>query len=88
MRTFLSIAEVCEITGKTEDEITQLVRQGQLRQFRDAGRKFYKRTEIDELMPVVPQSTQTDKICTCGNVISPSACFCSQCGVQIKKSKE
>ena len=48
-KPFYSMQEVCEKLGKTEDEIKGLVRDGALREFRDAGKVFFKAEDIDKL---------------------------------------
>ena len=47
-KPFYSIEEVCEKLGKTEDEVKGLVRAGDLREFRDAGKVFFKSDDIDK----------------------------------------
>ena len=46
---FYDLAEACEKMGQTEDELKQLVRDGQLREFRDGGQIKYKAEEVDML---------------------------------------
>lgn len=46
---FYSLEEACEKLGQTEDELKQLVRDGQLREFRDGGQIKYKTEEVDTL---------------------------------------
>lgn len=46
---FYDLAEACEKMGQTEDELKQLVRDGQLREFRDGGQIKYKTEEVDML---------------------------------------
>ncbi len=48
-KPFYSMQEVCEKLGKTEDEIKALVREGRLREFRDAGKVFFKAEDVDKL---------------------------------------
>ena len=48
-KPFYSIEEVCEKLGKSEDEVKDLVRDGALREFRDAGKVFFKSDEVDKL---------------------------------------
>ncbi len=48
-KPFYSMQEVCEKLGKSEDEIKALVRDGQLREFRDAGKVFFKAEDVDKL---------------------------------------
>ncbi len=46
---FYTLEEACEKLGQTEDELKQLVRDGQLREFRDGGQIKYKTEEVDTL---------------------------------------
>lgn len=48
-KPFYSIDEVCQKLGKTESEIRDLVRDGALREFRDAGKVFFKAEDVDRL---------------------------------------
>ncbi len=48
-KPFYSIEEVCEKLGKTEDEVKDMVRDGALREFRDAGKVFFKSDDIDKV---------------------------------------
>jgi hypothetical protein len=48
-KPFYSIEEVSEKLGKSEDEIKSLVRDGELREFRDAGKIFFKAEDVDKL---------------------------------------
>jgi len=48
-KPFYSMEEVCEKLGKTQDQVKSLVREGALREFRDAGKVFFKAEEIDKL---------------------------------------
>ncbi len=48
-KPFYSMEEVCEKLGKTQDEVKRLVREGSLREFRDAGKVFFKAEEVDKL---------------------------------------
>jgi hypothetical protein len=48
-KPFYSLEEVCQKLGKTPDEVKALVRQGRLREFRDAGKIFFKSDDIDNL---------------------------------------
>ncbi len=48
-KPFYSIEEVCEKLGKSEDEVKALVREGELREFRDAGKVFFKAEDINKL---------------------------------------
>lgn len=48
-KPFYTIDEVCQRLGKTQDEIRALVREGRLREFRDAGKIFFKAEDVDKL---------------------------------------
>jgi excisionase family DNA binding protein len=48
-KPFYSMEEVCEKLGKTQDQVRKLVRDGSLREFRDAGKIFFKAEDVDQL---------------------------------------
>jgi hypothetical protein len=48
-KPFYSMDEVCAKLGKSQDEVKALVRGGTLREFRDAGKIFFKADDIDKL---------------------------------------
>jgi hypothetical protein len=48
-KPFYSLEEVTARLGKTADEVKALVREGTLREFRDAGKVFFKAEDIDRL---------------------------------------
>jgi hypothetical protein len=48
-KAFYSMEEVCELLGKSQDEVKQLVQAGDLREFRDAGKIFFKAEDVDKL---------------------------------------
>jgi hypothetical protein len=48
-KPFYSMEEVCAKLGKNQDQIKALVRDGELREFRDAGKVFFKVEDIDRL---------------------------------------
>jgi hypothetical protein len=48
-KPFYSLDEVCAKLGKSQDEVRALVRGGTLREFRDAGKVFFKADDIDKL---------------------------------------
>ena len=48
-KPFYSMEEICETLGKSPDEVRQLVRDGVLREFRDAGKIFFKAEDVDQL---------------------------------------
>lgn len=48
-KMFYTLEEVCQKLGKTGDEITQMVRSGQIQEFRDRDRLMFKVDQIDLL---------------------------------------
>lgn len=46
---FVEVNVAAEYLGKTLDEVRTMVREGQVREFRDAGRIFFKTQDILEL---------------------------------------
>ncbi len=48
-KPFYSMEEVCAKLGKSQEQIKALVRDGELREFRDAGKVFFKVEDIDRL---------------------------------------
>lgn len=48
-KAFYSMEEVCGLLGKSQDEVKELVRAGTLREFRDAGKIFFKAEDVDKL---------------------------------------
>lgn len=48
-KPFYSIEEVCAKLGKDEEGVKELVRNGSLREFRDAGKVFFKADDVDKL---------------------------------------
>ncbi|MFQ5805824.1 MAG: helix-turn-helix domain-containing protein [Phycisphaerae bacterium] len=48
-KAFYSMDEVCELLGKSQEEVKELVRGGTLREFRDAGKIFFKAEDVDKL---------------------------------------
>ncbi len=61
-KAFYSMEEVCELLGKTEDEIKALVREGTLREFRDAGKIFFRAEQIHKLSGTEPASEDSGEI--------------------------
>jgi hypothetical protein len=57
-KPFYSIEEVCAKLGKSQDDIKGLVRAGTLREFRDAGKVFFKAEDIDKLAGGPPASSE------------------------------
>lgn len=48
-KPFYSMDEVCELLGKSVDDVRGLVRKGTLREFRDAGKIFFKAEDVDKI---------------------------------------
>jgi hypothetical protein len=48
-KPFYSMDEVCQMLKKTPDEVKGLVREGTLREFRDAGKVFFKAEDVQTL---------------------------------------
>ena len=48
-KMFYTLEEVCEKLGKTEDEVTEMVRSGQIQEFRDRDKLMFKVEQIDLL---------------------------------------
>ncbi len=48
-KPFYSMEEVTAMLGKTPDQIRKLVRDGSLREFRDAGKIFFKAEDVEQL---------------------------------------
>lgn len=48
-KPFYSMEEVCQLLGKKPDDVRNLVRDGTLREFRDAGKVFFKAEDVDQL---------------------------------------
>lgn len=46
-KEYMSVEEVCEALGVSEDQVKNLVDTGKLREYRDAGKIFYKRGEVE-----------------------------------------
>jgi len=48
-KAFYSIEEVCDLLGKTQNEVKEMVRSGDLREFRDAGKIFFKAEDVNKV---------------------------------------
>ncbi|MBI5864286.1 MAG: helix-turn-helix domain-containing protein [Planctomycetes bacterium] len=48
-KPFYSMDEVCKMLGRDQDGVKALVREGKLREFRDAGKIFFKADDVDKL---------------------------------------
>ncbi len=48
-KPFYSMEEVCAKLGKKPEAVRELVRDGKLREFRDAGKIFFKAEDVDQL---------------------------------------
>jgi hypothetical protein len=64
-KPFYSMDEVCAKLGKKPEQIRELVRAGSLREFRDAGKVFFKAEDVDQLA----QGSSTDS----GEILLESA---------------
>jgi hypothetical protein len=71
-KPFYSMDEVCQRLGKNADQVKALVREGQLREFRDAGKVFFKAEDVDKLAGG-PASAAADKKGDTGEVLLESA---------------
>jgi len=61
-KAFYSMDEVCDLLGKSADEIRAMVRDGSLREFRDAGKIFFKAEDIEKLTGGEGAKGDTDEI--------------------------
>ncbi len=59
-KPFYSMDEVCAKLGKNQDQIKGLVRDGALREFRDAGKVFFKAEDIDKLAGAAEPASKED----------------------------
>ncbi|MFQ5430102.1 MAG: helix-turn-helix domain-containing protein [Phycisphaerae bacterium] len=48
-KDYLTLEQVCEALGRTEDQVKELIRDGKLREVRDAGKVFFKNSEVASL---------------------------------------
>jgi hypothetical protein len=48
-KAFYSMEEVCELLGKSQNDVKRLVQDGALREFRDAGKVFFKAEDVNKL---------------------------------------
>jgi hypothetical protein len=48
-KEYVTLEEACEILGKSADDVKGMVADGRLTEVRDAGRVFFKKTEVDLL---------------------------------------
>ncbi|MDX2200781.1 MAG: helix-turn-helix domain-containing protein [Phycisphaerae bacterium] len=48
-KPFYSLEEVTSLLGKSQADVTALVRSGALREFRDSGKVFFKKEDVDKL---------------------------------------
>jgi len=51
---FLTIDEVAEKLGITPEKIQEMVREGQLREFRSSGKQMFRREDVDQLTTATP----------------------------------
>lgn len=61
-KPFYSLEEVSNLLKKTPDEIKGLVRDGKLREFRDAGRVFFKAEDVDRLSGGAASKSDTGEL--------------------------
>jgi hypothetical protein len=61
-KAFYSMDEVCGLLGKSADEIRAMVRDGSLREFRDAGKVFFKAEDIEKLTGGEGAKGETDEV--------------------------
>lgn len=65
-KPFYSMEEVCKLLGKTQTQIRELVQAGALREFRDAGKVFFKAEDVEQLRggprPVEPAPSDSGEI--------------------------
>jgi len=59
-KPFYSMDEVCAKLGKSQEQIKALVREGVLREFRDAGKVFFKAEDIDKLAGAAAAGSKED----------------------------
>ena len=55
-KPFYSMEEVCEMLGKTPAQVRELVSEGALREFRDAGKVFFKAEDVNQLSGAPPMA--------------------------------
>lgn len=46
---YMSLEEVCDALGKSADQVKDLVSAGKLREIRDAGKVFFKKSEVEQI---------------------------------------
>lgn len=61
-KPFYSMDEACQKLGKDADGIKALVRDGKLREFRDAGKVFFKADDVDKLSGKGPAKADSGEI--------------------------
>jgi hypothetical protein len=61
-KAFYSMDEVCGLLGRSADEVRAMVRDGSLREFRDAGKIFFKAEDIERLTGGEGAKGDTDEI--------------------------
>ncbi|TWT45757.1 Helix-turn-helix domain protein [Phycisphaerae bacterium RAS1] len=61
-KPFYSLEEVCQALGKSQDQVRGMVRDGTLREFRDAGKVFFKAEDVDRLSGKGGKSGDTGEI--------------------------
>lgn len=61
-KPFYSLEEVCARLARSPDEVRALVREGTLREFRDAGKVFFKAEDVDKLASGGPTAQAGDVV--------------------------
>lgn len=61
-KAFYSMEETCELLRKSQEEVRQLVQDGTLREFRDAGKLFFKAEDIDKLRGASAKSEDSGEL--------------------------
>lgn len=61
-KPFYSMDEVCQMLGKDVEQVRALVRDGALREFRDAGKVFFKAEDVNKLTGKAPGKDDTGEI--------------------------
>jgi predicted nucleotide-binding protein len=72
-KMFLTLDETMTATGKSEAELTQLIKDGQLREFRDGARLMFKEDQVRGYVGRTNQSPQNSaSVCFIGHGRSPA----------------
>lgn len=79
-KMFYSAGEAAQKLGKTEEELKILVRNGELREFRDAGSVNYKVGDVDAMMPSLALDGSSGSGAMGGSALGGSAASASASG--------